>query len=128
MKAQTSIVAEQIRLQEWSELIRNCQSRPININIETWCQQNGITKANYYYRLKRVREVCLSHMNKHESSFVELPDLSCVKPNHLSIEPKQDSMHPIAILRGSNNISIEIFANATSETVSLLLGAFAYVK
>ena len=24
-----------------------------------WCAQHGITKANYYYRLKRVRKACL---------------------------------------------------------------------
>ena len=27
--------------------------------MEEWCSQQGITKANYYYRLRRVREACL---------------------------------------------------------------------
>ena len=29
------------------------------MDVETWCAQNNLTKANYYYRLRRVHEVCL---------------------------------------------------------------------
>ena len=59
MATQTSLVAQQVRLQQWAEQIRDCQSRPKRMDVETWCAQNNLTKANYYYRLRRVREVCL---------------------------------------------------------------------
>ena len=29
------------------------------MDVSTWCEQNNVTKANYYYRLKRVRQMCL---------------------------------------------------------------------
>ena len=55
MASQTSIVAKQVRLMEWAEQIRDCQNRPKEMDVAAWCAQHGITKANYYYRLKRIR-------------------------------------------------------------------------
>ena len=43
------------------------------MSVEAWCSQQGITKANYYYRLKRVRKACLSAAQSNGTAFVELP-------------------------------------------------------
>ena len=51
MNTQTSLVAEQIRLQQWVDQIRDCQNRPSDMKVDAWCREHGITKANYYYRL-----------------------------------------------------------------------------
>lgn len=59
MNTQTSLVAEQVRLQQWAEQIKECQNRPSDMKVDAWCSAHGITKANYYYRLRRVREACL---------------------------------------------------------------------
>ena len=76
MATQTSLVAQQVRLQQWAEQIRDCQNRPKGMDVETWCAQNNLTKANYYYRLRRVREVCLEQVQETAAaSFVELPVL-----------------------------------------------------
>ena len=55
MSSETSMVAASFRLQEWAAQIRECQSRPAGMSVASWCADNGITKANYYYRLCRVR-------------------------------------------------------------------------
>ena len=72
MSSQTSLVAEQVRLRQWAAQIQECQSRPADMKVETWCSEHGITKANYYYRLRRVRKACLEACNP-EPAFVELP-------------------------------------------------------
>ena len=72
MSSQTSLVAEQGRLQQWAAQIQDCKNRPADMKVETWCSEHGITKANYYYRLKRVRKACLEVYNP-EPAFVELP-------------------------------------------------------
>ena len=59
MSSETSIVAADFRLQEWAAQIRECQRRPADMSVVSWCACHGITKANYYYRLRRVREACL---------------------------------------------------------------------
>ena len=51
MKFHTSLIAQQTRLNEWAELIRDCQSRPQGMKIDEWCQLHDITKASYYWRL-----------------------------------------------------------------------------
>ena len=61
MNSETSMVAAQYRLQEWAAQIRECQSRPSGRSVVSWCACHGITKANYYYRLRRVREACLEN-------------------------------------------------------------------
>ena len=74
MAEQTSLVAQQVRLMHWAEQIRECQNRPEGMDVSTWCEHNNITKANYYYRLKRVRQMCLDQLPEAEkSAFVELP-------------------------------------------------------
>lgn len=72
MNSQTSLVAEQCRIQSWAMQIKDCQNRPKNMTVDEWCLQNNITKANYYYRLKRVRQTCLDSMES-TPTFVELP-------------------------------------------------------
>ena len=34
--------------------------------MEEWCGEQGITKATYYYRLRRVREACLDGLRPGE--------------------------------------------------------------
>lgn len=64
MSSETSMVAVSFRLQEWAAQIRKCQNRPAGISVAGWCADNGITKTNYYYRLRRVRKACLEHIQK----------------------------------------------------------------
>ncbi len=62
MSPATTAVAVQYRLQEWAAQIRECQNRPAGMSVIDWCAGHGITKANYYYRLRRVREACLESL------------------------------------------------------------------
>ncbi len=62
MSSKTAVVAAQYRLQEWAAQIRECQNRPAGMSVADWCACNGITKANYYYRLRRVRTACLENL------------------------------------------------------------------
>ena len=59
MNSQTSLVARNYRLQQWEVQIQDCQNRPEGMLVEDWCRRNNITKANYYYRLKCVRQAGL---------------------------------------------------------------------
>ena len=64
MSSETSMVAADVRFQEWAAQIRECQSRPAGMSVADWCACHGITKANYYYRLRRVRAACLENLPK----------------------------------------------------------------
>ena len=53
-------VAVQYRLQEWTKQIKDCNNRPQGMTVNEWCTNHGVTKANYYYRLKQVRKAYLA--------------------------------------------------------------------
>ena len=85
MATQTSLVAQQVRIRQWAEQIRNCQNRPKGMDVETWCTQNNLTKANYYYRLKRVLQMYLNQRPEAEKpAFVELPRLKAERISMLA--------------------------------------------
>ena len=131
MATQTSLVAQQVRLQQWAEQIRDCQSRSKGMDVETWCAQNNLTKANYYYRLRRVREVCLEQVQgTAATTFVELP-----VPTTASTElPKipqtvtSDDTAPLIRIKNTKGLSAEIFSGVPPEMLRHLIGAFSHVE
>lgn len=112
MSSETSIVAAGFRLQEWAAQIKECQSRPAGMSVASWCADNGITKANYYYRLRRVRKACLEHIQKEipeqqmvpvEPKLLQQEHKDCTRQPGLSISTKGFSVHvtestPMALL------------------------------
>ena len=62
IKTQTSIAAHNYRLQEWAQIIQECNQRPYGMSVSEWCQEKSITKANYYYRMSQVRKACVDSL------------------------------------------------------------------
>lgn len=116
MKSQTSLVAKQTRLHEWALQIKECQNRPEGMKIEEWCNLNGITKANYYWRLRKVREALLETTDV-QPTFVELP----VPIPEKSVESEEWKI--VAVLQGTNHLSLEITNQASASFINMLLGA-----
>ena len=121
MSSQTSLVAKQCRLQTWALRIQECQNRPKDMSVDDWCLQHNITKTNYYYRLRRVREACLESMNS-QPAFVEL-----AVPEEEDTIP-HESVSASAVIHGANGLLIEIHENASSVFLRKLIGACAYAK
>ena len=78
MNSATTAMAVQYRLQEWAEQIRECQNRPAGMSVIDWCASHGITKANYYYRLRRVRQVCLENLPPETPAQQIVPVNTCI--------------------------------------------------
>ena len=116
MKSQTSLVAQQTRLSEWVEQIRDCQNRPQGMRVEEWCQLHGIKKNSYYWRVRKVREAFLETSDI-APSFVELPTMMQDTSSEVSA-PKT-----VAVLKGKNHLSLEITDQAPAAFLNTLLGA-----
>ena len=107
MAEQTSLVAQQVRLMHWAEQIRECQNRLEGMDVSTWCKQNYITKANYYYPLKRVRQMYLDQLPEAEKpAFVELPRL---KAERTATVPEV----PVMCIKNGNGLSADIFSSVS---------------
>ena len=131
MATQTSLVAQKVRLQQWAEQIRDCQSRPKGMDVETWCAQNNLTKANYYYRFRRVREVCLEQVQGTDpAAFVELPLLTAVSSESPRVPGTviSDGTVPVIRIRNTKGLSAEIFSDVSPEMLRHLIEAFSHVE
>lgn len=122
MGSQTSLVAKQCRIQSWAMQIKDCQNRPENMTVNEWCLQNNITKANYYYRLKCVRQACLDSMES-TSAFVELPAPE-IKPENETTT----TTGVAAVIRRGNGLCIELHENASADFLKKLIGACTYAQ
>ena len=118
MKSHTSLVAQQTRLNEWAELIRDCQSRPQGMKIDEWCQLHDITKAGYYWRLRKVREAYLE-TTEQTQTFVEVPS-SAIHSSDMAAEHKI-----AAVIRSGNNLTLEITEQASASFLQTLLGVLS---
>ena len=70
------------------------------MKIDEWCQLHDITKAGYYWRLRKVREAYLKTAN-HTQTFVDVPS-SAVHPVNVASEHKI-----AAVIRTGNNLTLE---------------------
>ena len=131
MDTQASLVAQQVRLQQWAEQIRDCQSRPKGMDVETWCAQNNLTKANYYYRLRRVREVCLEQVQETAATaFVELPvpTTASTKLSKIPQTVTSDDIVPLIRIKNTKGLSVEIFSGVSPEMLRHLIEVFSHVE
>lgn len=127
MKSQTSLVAQQTRLREWAEQIRDCNNRPHGMTVDDWRQSRGITKANYYWRLRKVREELLK-VTDSMPAFAEwkapAPETALAE-NNTSLQPKQLK---IAAVIKTDKWSIEITDQASSAFLNTLIGALNHAQ
>ena len=101
--------------------------------MDDWCRQQGITKANYYSRLRRVRQAILNHTAEENSNrkqipdFVELPVptgcLSTVIPKERTMPEKSAAS---TVIRGNNGIGIDVFPETSPELLHALVMALAH--
>lgn len=115
MSSVTTAVAVQYRLQEWAAQIRECRNRPAGMGVADWCDSHGITKANYYYRLRRVRQACLENLPPEAPAQQIVPVNTCLL--------QQEAQSGSGIQRGLS-VSVNGFSiHVTESTPMQLLAA-----
>lgn len=92
------------------------------MNVETWCSEHGISKANFYC-LKRVRKhVCQRFCNP-ALSFIEL-----FQSSEAMSSAKTCDYKPVAILRDSRGLTLEFYNHASADIIRSLQEVLAHVK
>ena len=114
MKSHTSLVAQQTRLGEWAELVRDCQNRPQEMKIDEQCRLHDITKASYYWRLRKVQKVYLAAADNPQA-FVKAPS-SAIHSENMAQEYKI-----AAVIKNGNHFTLEITDYASPAFTKTLL-------
>lgn len=116
---QVTIIKNKFRLEQWTELIRDCQSS--GMKVDDWCRANGVTHHAYYYWLRKVREAACNQLAAIEE---------CSEPpvafKKLEIQtPLQDTS--AAVIIRLNNATVEINEGASQQTIQAVLLALQSV-
>ena len=45
MSSQTSLIARNVRLQEWADMIHECNNRPDDMTVTQWCSEHVFPNA-----------------------------------------------------------------------------------
>lgn len=81
----TRLVTKQIRIQQWAGIIKSRVESGLTIN--EYCNANGLTKHQYYYWLKKVREAAIEESGL---QFIEVPQedetLTCSQEGSIQIQ------------------------------------------
>ncbi len=121
MVSETSLVAANARLNEWALEVRDCRNRPRGMKVEEWCSQRGLTKAGYYYHLRRVRKAMLDVMNDDPvPEFVEI-DLEASEPAPCTATAEPTTT--VATIQVGCSAAIQISELASEEFLGKLLRA-----
>ena len=129
MESETSLIARQIRLQQWADDIRECNSRPAGVTVKQWCCEHGLTKATYYWRLRAVRTACLDTMR----NTADVPDTGDVSEIPEKAEFVEMPMNPVAKQHVAAVIhigpaDIEIPENLSDEMLLRIMKAVAHAE
>jgi hypothetical protein len=137
MKSEASQVAAQLRKQNWITLIRDCQSRPKNMRLVTWCEQNGITKDKYYYWLHKLRQECLDEYRREDDCADAVPVTNTIVPVPASLMDYQKvpacqtvaaSDKDTFVDLSANGINIHVTDNTSAELLMKVLEVISHVK
>lgn len=124
MKTQAALVARNYRLQQWAEMVRDCNSRPTDMSVDEWCEQNSITRANYYYRMKQVRKACLDAM---PTEVIE-PAIVPVPMELMASEPPTSVSDNSYLELSSHGVTLRVTADTSDALLSKVLGVLAHVE
>jgi len=130
MKSQTSLVAQEYRLQEWGQMIQACKARPKGMTVDEWCQSNSISKANYYYRMQQVRKAFLQLVPDSTMQQEVIPvrtELMTMSENVPEEKPAPPAVEEFLELK-SHGITLHVTERTSNKLLSKVLGVLAHVK
>lgn len=118
-------IAQQYRLQQWTQIIRDCKNS--GQTVATWCAENQVSSKSYYYWLRKIRESMCEAASipslSPESTLVPVPS-SLRAP---SIPSKANDEHAAIILR-TDAVTIEIHSHASAQFIDQILRSLPYVR
>lgn len=120
----------QHNLKKWAAIIKECRSS--GMKILQWLEINNISKDQYYYWQKKLKETCIDTFERQAATFVELPVTKEVpESTELTVTHtvcKNDDSYfkdnMIAAVIKINRVTFEITNTATPDFIKNLIEAF----
>ena len=123
----------QHNLTKWAAIIKECRSS--GMKILEWLEVNNVSKDQYYYWQRKLKETCPDTLEKQQTTFVELPvvqeqsSTTEITISHNECEIRNTGDVPdnaVAAIIKANGITFELNNNATSGFMKNLIEALNY--
>lgn len=62
--SKTTLVTQQVQLQEWFQMMQESKGRPQQIPLDEWCKENYGISAEYSYAAEPPVQFRLSHLSR----------------------------------------------------------------
>ena len=113
----------QHNLKKWAAIIKECRSS--GMKILQWLEINNISKDQYYYWQRKLKETCIDTLERQAATFVELPVTKEVPAStELTVTHTVCKNNSIAAVIKTNGVTFEITNTATSDFIKNLIEAF----
>ena len=93
--SKTTLVTQQVQLQEWFQMMKESKGRPQQIPLDEWCKENyGISAAGYYYRVRKVKEAYLDQVSEEKPQILSLISFRMIFA-FVSMKIRTDNFFPV---------------------------------
>ena len=123
----TREITRQYRLNQWTEIIRECRSSGQKISV--WCAENNVSIKSYYYWLKLVRTAACESLPSLNSGNQQIVPVKMPVPLTAASEPTpavQGSVSHVILRVGT--ITVELYNGAATDLIENTLKALANVR
>ena len=113
---------QQVRMQNWIEIIRECQAS--GLTNKEWCEQNGVSEKSYYYHLAKIRKLALAEIpRKAQPKVIDTSFVEEASPfaEVTIVEDQPISQSSIVIRKGT--ASVEIHQEIDASLLKIILEA-----
>jgi len=108
-------------MEQWKKIIADCQSS--GLKIDSWCEQNNISRNSYYYWLRKIREKSCQSL-----STEQIPAIAESSFAKLEFHDIQNSPHSGVVIHFPS-VTVEIREGTSRHTVEAVLSAMKkYVR
>ena len=113
----------QHNLKKWAAIIKECRSS--GMKILQWLEINNISKDQYYYWQRKLKETCIDTLERQAATFVELPVTKEVPAStELTVTHTVCKNNSIAAVIKTNGVTFEITNTAAPDFIKNLIEAF----
>jgi transposase-like protein len=122
---QTLEMRNRYRLQQWTEIIRDCRSS--GQTVVRWCADHEVNVKSYYYWLRKIREAACESLPAFSSP--NQPTLVPVPSSLLMNSPRPEvRKEQAAIILRTDAVTIEIHPHASTALLEQTLRILQYVR
>lgn len=120
----TREVTKQYRLNQWTEIIRECRSS--GQSVASWCDNHNVRKSSYYYWLKQARVAACESFPALSTSKQEIVPLDIPSPA-LGAGFQAEEVHSAIIVR-FDSVTLELHNSASATLIENTLKALNNVR